>query len=227
MSVPDVRIVPFGDEAFLVVLGEGISVALNRRTRALDEAVRAVLLSTDGWQEPVPAYASLLVPYDPERMTAAEAQELLTTVVGSNAAAPLRPEATRSIMEIPVRYGGEDGPDLAEVAERLSMTPEEVVAIHTGETYRVFQLGFVPGFAYLGILPTSLALPRRATPRAQVPAGSVAIAGVQTAVYPSATPGGWHLLGRTDMRLWDPTNEPPSRLAPGDRVRFVPVDASR
>jgi KipI family sensor histidine kinase inhibitor len=159
-------------------------------------------------------------------MTAAEARDRLTAVVEAAAAAPPATDARRPVIEIPVRYGGEGGPDLDEVADRLSMTPEAVVATHSGRIYRVFQLGFVPGFAYLGILPRSLVLPRRATPRPHVPPGSVAIAGSQTAVYPSATPGGWHLLGRTDINLWDPTAEPPSRLSAGDRVRFIPVDAS-
>jgi KipI family sensor histidine kinase inhibitor len=109
------------------------------------------------------------------------------------------------------------------VAEELSLRPAEVVAIHVAVTYRVFLLGFAPGFAYLGTVSPRLALPRRATPRSQVPPGSVAIAGAQTAVYPFAMPGGWHLLGRTDVRLWDATADRPSRLVPGDRVRFVAV----
>jgi KipI family sensor histidine kinase inhibitor len=226
VSETRVRIVPFGDAAFLVIVGDRISVALNRRTHALDEAVRTALPVADGWEDPVPAYASLLVPYDSDRMTAAEARDRLTAVVEAAAAAPLAREPLRPVIEIPVRYGGEDGPDLDEVAERFSMTPEAVVALHAGTTYQVFQLGFVPGFAYLGILPRSLVLPRRATPRPHVPPGSVAIAGSQTAVYPFATPGGWHLLGRTEISLWDPTAEPPSRLSAGDRVRFIPVDAS-
>lgn len=223
MSGTGARIVAFGDAAFLVVLGERISVALNRRTRALDDAVRAALPTAHGWDVPVPAYASLLVPYDPERLTARDARERLAAVVAAIDAAPLPRERPSPVVEIPVRYGGDDGPDLAEVAERLALTPDEVVAIHAGRTYRVFLLGFVPGFAYLGTLPSRLVLPRRATPRARVPAGSVAIAGRQTAVYPFSTPGGWHLIGRTDERLWDPTADPPARFAPGDRVRFVAI----
>lgn len=215
------RIVEFGEAAFLVVLGERMSVPLNRRTRALDDEVRGALSAADGWEVPVPAYASLLIPYDPERLTAADARERIVAVVAAMEAAPLPPERATRVVEIPVRYGGGEGPDLAEVAERLGLTSDEVVAIHAGRTYRVFLLGFVPGFAYLGRLPSRLVLPRRATPRARVPAGSVAIAGAQTAIYPSATPGGWHLIGRTDEVLWDPNAASPARLAPGDRVRFV------
>ena len=215
------RIVEFGDAAFLVVLGERISVLLNRRTRALDDAVRGALPAADGWGVPVLAYASLLVPYDSDRLTAEDARQRIAALVVAMEAAPLPPERPTQVVEIPVRYGGEDGPDLDEVAERLGLTPDEVVAIHAGRTYRVFMLGFVPGFAYLGRLPSRLVLPRRATPRARVPAGSVAIADAQTAVYPTATPGGWHLIGRTDEVLWDPTDDSPARLAPGDHVRFV------
>ncbi|MFV2065082.1 MAG: allophanate hydrolase subunit 1, partial [Chloroflexota bacterium] len=114
-------------------------------------------------------------------------------------------------------------PDLEEVAARTGLSVEAVVDAHSGTTYRVFMLGFAPGFAYLGTLPASLQLPRRAEPRLRVPSGSVAIAAAQTAVYPHSTAGGWHLLGRTDTVLWDRSAEPPARLRPGDRVRFVPV----
>jgi KipI family sensor histidine kinase inhibitor len=127
----------------------------------------------------------------------------------------------RPPIEIPVRYGGDDGPDLEGVAGRLGLASDAVVALHAGTTYRVFMLGFAPGFAYLGTLPAELSLPRRTEPRPSVPAGSVAIAARQTGVYPVATPGGWHLIGRTEVTLWDPSAEPPARLAPGDRVRFV------
>ncbi|CAN5664833.1 hypothetical protein BH23CHL8_BH23CHL8_25590 [soil metagenome] len=120
-----------------------------------------------------------------------------------------------------MRYGGPDGPDLEAVARATGLTSDRVIELHAGTGYRVLMLGFAPGFAYLGTLPAGLELPRRPEPRLRVPAGSVAIAGRRTAVYPFATPGGWHLLGRTDATLWDPTSDPPHRLRPGDRVRFV------
>ena len=222
MSGDRFRIVPLGDAALLVILGERISVGLNRRTLAVEAAIRATLPVDDGWQAPVPAYASVLVPYDPERFTAAEATERLGAVVSAIIAAPLPPERPAPVIDILVRYGGGDGPDLTEVARHVGLSPDEVVAAHASRTYRVFLLGFVPGFAYLGTLPPGLRLPRRETPRAEVPAGSVAIAGAQTAVYPLATPGGWHIIGRTDELLWDPGADPPARLAAGDHVRFIP-----
>jgi KipI family sensor histidine kinase inhibitor len=126
-------------------------------------------------------------------------------------------------LTIPVRYGGAEGPDLAEVAARLRLTEDEVVRLHAGTVYRVFCMGFVPGFPYLGTLPAELALPRRSTPRLSVPAGSVAITGRQTGIYPAATPGGWHLVGRTDATIWDPRRDPPALLEPGARVRFQPA----
>ena len=122
-----------------------------------------------------------------------------------------------------VRYGGDGGPDLVEVAERLGLAPRQVVELHASVLYRVAILGFMPGFAYLGEVPEALRLARRETPRGRVPAGSVAIAGRQTAVYPAATPGGWHLIGHTDTLLWDIERDPPAILRPGDHVRFEPV----
>jgi KipI family sensor histidine kinase inhibitor len=113
-----------------------------------------------------------------------------------------------------------DGPDLSEVAQRTGMTPESVIDIHCSREYRVYMLGFAPGFAYLGDLDQRLALPRRESPRKRVSKGSVAIAEAQTAVYPSSTPGGWHLIGRTEVTMFDPTRDPPATLAVGDRVRF-------
>lgn len=122
---------------------------------------------------------------------------------------------------IPVRYGGEMGPDLETAAQALGMMPDQLIALHTSQPWRVLLLGFAPGFAYLGPLPMALHLPRRATPRARVPAGSVALANGLTGIYPSELPGGWHLIGRTDHQLFDPHCEPPARLQPGDAVQFV------
>ena len=127
------------------------------------------------------------------------------------------------LVEVPVRYGGADGPDLDEVARLHDLRAEDVVEIHAGAEYDAFFLGFAPGFAYLGPLPASIVTPRLDVPRPRVPAGSVAIAGAQTAVYPTETPGGWRLIGRTDARLWDASRQEPALIRPGDRVRFVPI----
>lgn len=134
---------------------------------------------------------------------------------------PLSISTPSPLVDIPVRYGGIYGPDLLEVAERLQRTENEVVSLHTAAEYTVLMVGFLPGFPYLGPLPEALHLPRRDTPRLRVPPGSVAIAGGQTGIYPQASPGGWHLIGHTDFRLFDPNERPPARLHPGQRVRFV------
>jgi KipI family sensor histidine kinase inhibitor len=226
------RIVPFGDESLLVVFGERVDPVLNQRVHALAAAVRAdaaQAASPDepaaaAWGIPVPGFASLLVPFDPARVTAGAARRRLGALAADHSRVDVTEEPdSRPPVEIPVRYGADDGPDLAEVAARTGLSAAAVVDLHASLTYRVFILGFAPGFAYLGTLARELALPRRAEPRTRVPAGSVAIAGRQTAVYPSATPGGWHLIGRTDFRPWDPGRNPPALLLPGQRVRFVAV----
>jgi KipI family sensor histidine kinase inhibitor len=231
------RIEAFGDAGLLVVLGDATDDALNRRAHAIAAAVEAARSAVAGLGRPVPAQASVLVPVDPRRIALVDAAARLTDLVvagfgAAGAAGPLaaasndelaRAPGSDAVVEIPVRYGGADGPDLAEVAERCGLGEAAVVALHAGTTYRVRFLGFAPGFAYLGPLDPALALPRRATPRERIPAGSVAIAGDQTAVYPGPLPGGWHVIGRTDRALFDPTTDPPSLLQPGDAVRLVPA----
>ena len=216
-----VRIERVGDAALLAVVGDAIDADLNAWVHRAADDVRRGRAGAAALGAPVPGYASLLVPFDPETCSEDAARALLEATLRRTADSP--PRAAGQPIEIPVRYGGADGPDLADVAERTGLAQAEVVAAHAGTVYRVFLVGFVPGFPYLGILPEQLALPRRATPRLRVPAGSVAIAGRQTGIYPSATPGGWHLIGRTDAPIWDPRRDPPALLAPGDRVRFVPA----
>ncbi|POZ63751.1 5-oxoprolinase subunit PxpB [Chromobacterium alticapitis] len=135
-------------------------------------------------------------------------------------------ESAGRVVEIPVRYGGEDGPDLQDVARHCGLTPRQVIARHAAVDYTVFFLGFQPGFAYLGGLDPLLATPRRATPRQQVPAGAVAIGGGQTGIYPAATPGGWQIIGRSELVLFDPARQPPSALQPGDTIRFIATEAA-
>jgi inhibitor of KinA len=220
-----VRIVPFGDAALLVVYGDRVDLALNAAVHRLARIVRE---AGAPWSPPVPGYASLLVPYDSLEFGYAEASAAMAKLVDAAGqdARPARPPepsedpAAQEPVEIEVRYGGTDGPDLIDVAERTGLRPSDVIELHASTTYVVLMLGFVPGFAYLGPLPEALTLPRLAEPRTRVPAGSVAIAERQTAVYPLETPGGWHLLGRTDARLWDPRRDPPALLEPGGTVRF-------
>jgi KipI family sensor histidine kinase inhibitor len=195
---------------------------MNARAHALAAAVEEERAATPAIGRPVPAHASVLIPFDPRRIAPNDVMRVLRHLVAkapTGAAAP-----PRKPVEIPVRYGGSDGPDLDEVAGLCGLGPEAIVELHAGATYRVRFLGFAPGFPYLGPLPAPLAVPRRATPRERVPAGSVAIAGQQTAIYPTALPGGWRLIGRTDVVLFDPAASAgrPNLLAPGDAVRFVP-----
>ncbi|WP_298821736.1 5-oxoprolinase subunit PxpB [Chloroflexus sp.] len=166
----------------------------------------------------VPAIDSLLVCFDPLTTDYERLSARLTELARQPPLAAL--PAGREFV-IPVRYGGEDGPDLVEVAERTGLTPAEVISLHTATEQRVIMIGFAPGYPYLGWLPPLLHLPRRATPRVAVPAGSVAIAAGMTGIYPTTLPGGWHLIGRTTVQLFDPAADPPALLQPGDRVRFV------
>lgn len=218
---------PFGERAFLVVLGGGITRPANARVHALAAAVRAEVAAGVPWGRPVPAYESLVVPFDPEALEPAPAEArlaaLIATIAAGSTASPRPAPHAEPVIDIPTRYGWPDGPDLDDVARRLGRSPADVVALHAGRVYIVCMLGFSPGFAYLGSLPRALEVPRRDAPRTAVPAGSVAIAGRQTAVYPTASPGGWNLIGRTDAVLWDPRRDPPSTLAPGRRVRFVAI----
>jgi KipI family sensor histidine kinase inhibitor len=216
-----VDVARFGDAAVAVSFEQRIDPAINAAVHALAGLLRG---ATEGLGEPVPGYASLLVPFDPLALEPASVESLVREALATLHATPVADdEVGTSPVEIVVRYGGEDGPDLAEVARSLGLTPEQVVELHASVVYRAYLLGFAPGFAYLGELPAELELPRRPTPRQRVPAGSVAIAGRQTAVYPLATPGGWHLIGRTDARLWDPARDRPALIGAGQRVRFVPA----
>jgi KipI family sensor histidine kinase inhibitor len=214
---PPARLRPVGERALSVEIGEGPDAAASERVRALDAALRGE--PPPGLLETVPGLRALLAVFDPARTSADEVGAWAVARL-SVAAGPAAPPARH---EIPVHYGGEDGPDLDDVAARCGLAPAEVIARHGAREYTALMLGFMPGFAYLGSLAPELHVPRRATPRTRVPAGSVAIAAGQTAVYPAATPGGWHLIGRTTVPLFDPRADPPARIRPGDRVRFVAV----
>lgn len=221
MAASEPRIVPFGEAAFLVQFGDVVDPVVNARVHALAGRVGADDTGVVGLGACVPAYASLLVPFDPSLVEAGVVARRLLELTAVDTEAAVGPD--RDPIEIPVRYGGDAGADLGDVARRTGSSEADVVALHSDATYRVFMLGFAPGFAYLGPLPSALRLPRRDEPRLRVPAGSVAIAAAQTAVYPQATAGGWHLIGRTDVSLWDPDADRPARFEPGALVRFVPV----
>jgi KipI family sensor histidine kinase inhibitor len=221
-SDTDGRIVPFGDAAVLLTFGERVEPELAGRAQAIAAAIEDARLGEPALGRAVPAHASVLVPFDPLAIEL----DAVVAIVREGATAHAEPAAAldgAAPIEIAVRYGGADGPDLDEVAALHDLRPSDVVELHAGATYRVLFLGFAPGFAYLGGLPSDLATPRKATPRVRVPAGSVGIAGEQTGIYPLAMPGGWQLIGRSEALLWDAARPSPALLRPGDRVRFVPT----
>jgi inhibitor of KinA len=207
-----------GDAALVVEFGNKIDKEINRRVRSLAAALEENRIP--GQAEVVPTYRSLLVHYDPLRLSHRDLVGFVRTILEKGEEYPL-PEPHK--VEIPTLYGGEFGPDLLFVAEHNGLSIDEVIRFHSGTVYPVYMLGFSPGFAYLGGLPEEIATPRLPTPRTLVPTGSVALAGRQTGVYPIASPGGWRLIGRTPLKLFDPQRDPPTLLGAGDRVRFVPI----
>ncbi|HZZ57260.1 MAG TPA: 5-oxoprolinase subunit PxpB [Opitutaceae bacterium] len=232
MKKPVLTCEPLGDSALTVTIGPPGDPSIPARVRALAAALAKARLP--GLLDFAPAYASVTVFYDPartegegalpfHRMQAAVMDCADSARVGHRRVP--RRELEDRLVEIPVCYGGEFGPDLPEIAERARLPPRDVIARHSGVEYRVEAIGFVPGFPYLSGLPQRLHAPRRATPRELVPAGSVGIGGAQTGVYPLATPGGWNLIGRTPSTLFRPLDNPPALLRAGDRVVFRPITA--
>jgi KipI family sensor histidine kinase inhibitor len=210
------RIVPLGDSSLLIQLGEGIDLAVNQRVHALASLI--VGSSIDGIIETVPAYATLLVHYDPLILSFTQLKEYLRTEIDF---VEETSGQERRLVEIPVHYGGEYGIDLESVASALQLSVEEVIRLHSEVTYTVYMMGFTPGFPYMGKLDDALILPRLGTPRVRVPAGTVAIAGSQTGIYSIDSPGGWHLIGWTPLKLFDPESDSPFLFAPGDEVKFL------
>ncbi len=209
-----------GDRGLLVELGTGIDPAVNRRVQRLNQILRRENLT--GVVDTVPAYASLLVIYDPLQ---AAPEALKRQIAGLCEFDNTTPPETRAVREIPVVYGGEHGPDLEAVAAYHGLSREDVIRLHSGTVYRVYMIGFTPGYPYMGELPEALETPRRETPRTHIPKGSVAIAQRQTGIYPAVSPGGWQIIGRTPVELFDPRQENASLLVMGDRVRFKIVTA--
>jgi inhibitor of KinA len=219
---PTPRILAAGDQAVTVEFGDRIDSAVNARVYAFADALAAAAPS---WLvEVVPTYRSLLVQYDPFAVNVDEVERTLRPLLEKSAdTGEAASPQNRRVFQLPVFYGGEHGPDLATVAQHNNISEAEVIRIHSATAYRVYMLGFSPGFPYLGGMDARIACPRLKTPRTRVPAGSVGIAESQTGVYPNASPGGWQLIGRTPVRLFDPAQDPPSVLQPGHFVRFVAV----
>lgn len=207
-----------GDRSVLVELGDEISPLVNQKVRGL--LVGLDHQKMDGILELVPGYRSLLVVFNPLEIELESLKGKIENAVGQLDSSRLAPPRT---IEIPVAYGDEYGPDLEWVAEFQKMTGEEVVQLHTEPLYRVYMIGFMPGFPYLGEVPDALVTPRRETPRTHVPQGSVAIAQKQTGIYPVESPGGWQIIGRTPVRLFDPEKKKPSLLQMGDQVKFYAI----
>jgi inhibitor of KinA len=219
------KLEPLGDSAVVATLGSGIDEATLAAVLAFSEAI--VGAGRPGVTDVVPAYDTVTVFYDPASFTSGS-DDAFDTVCRFMESCAVRPgaeararEAKR--VEIPVCYGDDFAPDLGAVAGHCGKSAEEVITLHSGADYLVHAIGFTPGFAYLGGLPEALRTPRRGTPRAHVPAGSVAIGGSQTGVYPVNSPGGWQIIGRTPLALFRPSEKQVALLGLGDRVRFMPI----
>ncbi|MGO4573087.1 5-oxoprolinase subunit PxpB [Microvirga sp. 2TAF3] len=215
------KILPCGDSALSVEFGDSIDPDLNGKVLALDEILRAK--APAGVLETVPTYRSLLVHFDPTLVD----YESLTKLLASETEALAPRNTVGQRWKIPVVYGDAFGADLDEVAQRHGLEPKQVIDLHAGAVYRIYMIGFMPGFAYLGGLDPRLATPRRTQPRAKIPSGSIIIGGVQAAVASIECPSGWHLLGRTPVRSYAPERDPAFLLAAGDEVVFEPVDSPR
>jgi len=211
------RFDPLGEAALLATCAETDMEAANRAALALAEAITRAALPGVG--AVVPAIDSVLLSFDPFHISRAEIEGVLRTLT----AIPPPAESAERVVVIEARFGGEDGPDLAEVAGTLGVAQGALISALCARPYRVLMIGFAPGYPYIGPLPALLNVPRRATPRAAVPAGSVAIAAGMAGIYPARLPGGWHLIGRTTAKLFDPTRAEPALLRAGDRVEFKAI----
>jgi KipI family sensor histidine kinase inhibitor len=207
-----------GDRSLLVELGDDISPAVNQCVQELFTALD--MQPIDGVRELVPSYRSLLVIYEPLKISPDDLKRAIGDTYDHLNQTELPEPRT---IDIPIVYGGEQGPDLAYVAQHHHITPQEVIDYHTRPTYRVYMIGFTPGYPYLGEVPDVIATPRRTTPRILVPKGSVGIAQKQTGIYSVDSPGGWQIIGWTPVNLFDPQAQPPSLLMMGDRVRFQAI----
>jgi len=213
-----VRFLAAGDRALVVEFGERIDRALSAEVLRLHASLRSSGLA--GVVETVPTFRSLMVHYDPLVTTGTALEQAIASLLSREPGT----RNTGTLWRVPVCYDGEFAPDLAEVGRLTGLSPGEVVALHSATRYHVYMLGFLPGFPYMGDLPARLALPRRADPRVRVPTGSIAIATSFTSIYPYESPGGWHLIGATPIRLFDPERAQPALFTPGDAVQYESVD---
>jgi len=216
------RYLPAGDEGLVIEFGNEIHRAVHHRVYAMARAVEEAVI--EGIVEIIPSYRSILITYDPSMVSFQRLKDEMTRIAENPSHTEI-PEHRR--VEIPTCYGGEYGPDLDFVANHHGLSPEEVIRIHASQEYLVYMLGFTPGFPYLGGNLEKIAIPRLKTPKVRVPAGSVGIAGNQTGIYPIESPGGWRIIGRTPLALFDPLRPPYFLLAAGDLVRFVPIEKER
>ena len=214
----EVRYLVAGDSAVCVEFGNEISPEINKKIRAFKIAVEKS--DIPGIVETVPTYRSLLVHYHPEVIGCKALTEKFDKLMGSLSSIPIPPP---TVIEIPVLYGGEMGPDIENVAEHNHKTVEEVIKIHTSEEYLIYMIGFIAGFPYLGGMSKEIATPRLKSPRVKIEGGSVGIAGEQTGIYPVASPGGWQLIGRTPLKLYDADREKPVLLEAGQYIKFAAV----
>jgi len=215
------RCTPFGDKALRVEIGNVVDPEVNARVHALCEAIANSQLS--GVSECVPTYRALLVIYDPAKVSYKALISKVKNLDETTRARVPKKKIRRAI--IPVAYGGDFGPDITHVSQYHNLKDSDVTRIHSGHEYTVYMIGFIAGFPYMGKLANEIATPRLETPRIRVPEGSVGIAEDQTGIYPRQAPGGWQIIGRTPIKLFDPLWQPPSLLQPNDTVRFKPISA--
>ena len=213
---------PVGDCAISIDFGQVIDPKINRHIRQTIERLQALQL--DGIIELVPTYCALLLQYDAMLYSYAELCNIIEPTLEQTVTENDNDNELVTVVEIPTVYGGEFGPDLGFVASHNNLTEDEVVAIHSGTDYLVYMLGFIPGFTYLGGMDPRIATPRLSSPRTLIPAGSVGIAGAQTGTYPSDSPGGWQIIGRTPVTMYDMSKKQAALLSAGDYVRYVPID---